>query len=64
MYFQQNIIRMITSRGMRWAGNVACMEEEREKHNGKKPLGRPRIRWEDNIKMDLEIVYEVWTGLI
>ena len=49
---------------MRWAGNVACMEEEREKHNGKKPLGRPRIRWEDNIKMDLEIVYEVWTGLI
>jgi hypothetical protein len=32
------------------------MEEEREKHNGKKPLGRPRIRWDENIKLDLEIV--------
>jgi hypothetical protein len=32
------------------------MEEEKEKHNGKKPLGRPGIRWEENIKMDLGIV--------
>jgi hypothetical protein len=32
------------------------MKEAREKHNGKKPLGRPRIRWEKNIKMVLEIV--------
>ena len=56
MYFRQNIIRVITLRCIRCAGNVARMEEEREKHNGKEPLGRPRIRWEENIKVDLEIV--------
>ena len=45
---------------MRWAGHVACMEEGRGvqkvlvgKREGKRPLGRPRRRWEDNIKMDL-----------
>ena len=46
---------------MTWAGHVACMEEERgvhkvlvEKPEGKRPLGRPRRKWEDNIKMDLQ----------
>ena len=46
-----------------WAGHVACMEEGRVVHNilvgkpeGKRPLGRPRHRWEDNIKMDLQEV--------
>jgi hypothetical protein len=45
---------------MRWAGNVACTGEERklykvlvEKPEGKRPLGRPRLRWEDGIRMDL-----------
>jgi len=48
---------------MRWAGHVAFMEEEREVHRvlvgkpeGKRPMGRPRSRWEDNIKMDLQEV--------
>jgi hypothetical protein len=45
---------------MRWAGLVACMGEERKvykvlvgKPEGKRPLGRPRRRWEDGIRMDL-----------
>jgi len=52
-----------TSRTMRWAGHVACMGEGRGVHRvlvgkpeGKRPLGRPRHRWEDNIKMDLQEV--------
>ena len=52
---------MIKSRKLRWAGNVARMEEGRSafkiltsKPTGKKPLRRPRRRWEDNIRMDLE----------
>jgi hypothetical protein len=54
------MIRMIKSRRMRWAGNVARMGEKRNayrilvgKPEGKRPLGRHRRRWEDNIKMDL-----------
>ena len=46
---------------MRWAGHVVRMEEGRSvskivtgKPTGKRPLGRPRPRWEDNIRMDLE----------
>ena len=46
---------------MRWVGHVARMEEGRSafktltgKHTGKRPLGRPRRRWEDNIRMDFE----------
>jgi len=46
---------------MRWVGLVACMGERRVvyrvlvgKPEGKRPLGRPRLRWEDNIKMDLQ----------
>ena len=52
---------MIKSRKLRWAGHVARMEEGRiafktltSKPTGKRPMGRPRRRWEDNIKMDLE----------
>jgi len=53
---------------MRWAGHVARMGEERVvyrvlvgKPEGKRPLGRPRHRWVDNIRMDLQEVG--WTGL-
>ena len=63
LYCSPNIVRVIKWRRMRWAGHVACMEEGRVVHKvlvgkpeGKKPLGRPRRRWEDNIKMDLEEV--------
>jgi hypothetical protein len=55
-----NIVTVIKSRRMRWSGHVACMGEGRGVYRvlvgrpeGKKPLGRPRCRWEDNIKMDL-----------
>ena len=68
-----NIVRVIKSRRMRWAGHVARMGEERGvyrflvwKPDGKKPLGRPRRRWVDNIRMDLQEVgcgYMDWTGL-
>jgi hypothetical protein len=60
LYSSQNIIRQIKSRRMRWAGHVARMGEERKvykflmgKPEGKRPLGRPRHRWEDGIRMDL-----------
>ena len=60
LYFSTNIVRVIKSRRMRWAGYVARMGERRGvyrdlvgKPEGKRPLGRSRRRWEDNIKMDL-----------
>ena len=60
LYSSPNIVRVIKSRRMRWAGHVACMGERRGvsrvvagKPEGKKPLGRPRRKWEDNIEMDL-----------
>jgi hypothetical protein len=60
LYSSRNIIRQIKSRRMRWAGYVACMREERKvygvlmgKPEGKRPLERPRHRWEDGIRMDL-----------
>jgi hypothetical protein len=60
LYSSPNIIRQIKSRRMRWAGHVARMGEERNmyrvfigKPEGKGPLGRPRRRWEDGIRMDL-----------
>ena len=66
LYSSSNIVRVIKSRRMRWAGHVARMEEGRDVHKvlvgnpeGKRPLGRPRRRWEDNIKMDLEEVGRV-----
>jgi hypothetical protein len=66
LYSSPNIVRMIKSRKLRWAGHVARMGEGRVvyrvlvgKPEGKRPLGRPRRRWEDNIKMDLrEIVID------
>ena len=61
MYRSPSIVRVIKSRRLRWAGHVAGMEEGSSafqiltgKPTGKKPLGRPRRRWEDNIRMDLE----------
>ena len=63
LYRSPNIVRAIKSRRMRWAGHVACMEERRgvyrvleRKPEGKRPLGRPRHRWEDNNKIDLQEV--------
>jgi hypothetical protein len=60
LYSSPNILRTIKSRSMRWAGHVARMGEGRGVYNvlvgrpeGKRPLGRPRRRWEDNIKLDL-----------
>ena len=68
-----NIVRVIKSRIMRWAGHVVRMGEERAvyrvlvgKPEGKRPLGRPRRRWGDNIRMDLQDVgcgYMDWIGL-
>ena len=68
-----NIVRVIKSRKMRWAGHVVRMGEERGayrvlvgKPEGKRPLGRPRRRWVDNIRMDLQEVgcgYVDWIGL-
>ena len=61
MYRSPNIFRVIKSRRLRWAGRVARMEEGRSafkiltgKPTGKRPLGSPRRRWEDNIRMDLK----------
>ena len=73
MYCSLDIVRVIKSRKMRWAGHVARMDEEREvyrvlvgKPEGKRTLGRPRRRWVDNIRMDLQEVgcgYVEWIGL-
>jgi hypothetical protein len=60
LYSSPNIVRVIKSRRLRWAEHVARMGEGRGVYRvlvgrpeGKRPLGRPRHRWEDNIKMDL-----------
>jgi hypothetical protein len=60
LYSSPNIIRQIKSRRMRLAGYVACIRKERKVHKvlmgkpgGKRPLERPRHRWEDGIRMDL-----------
>jgi hypothetical protein len=52
-YSSPNIIRQIKSRRMRWAEHVARMRDERGKPEEKKPLERPRRKWEDGIRMDL-----------
>jgi len=63
LYSLPNIVRVVKSRRMRWAGHVARMGEDRGvqrvlvgKPKGKRPLGRPRRRWEDNTEMDLQEV--------
>jgi hypothetical protein len=60
LYSSPSIIRIIKSRRMRWAGHVARTGEKRNayrlivgKPEGKRPIGRPRCRWVDNIRMDL-----------
>ena len=73
LYCSPNIVRVIKSRRMRWAGHVARLGEERGvyrvlvgKPKGRRPLGRPRRRWVDNIRMDLQEVgcgYMDWIGL-
>ena len=63
LYPSPNIVRVIKSNRMRWAGHVARLGEGRDvyrvlvgKPEGRRPLGRPRRRWEDNIRMDLREV--------
>jgi hypothetical protein len=68
LYSSPNIIWVIKSRKMRWVGLVACTGEKRGAYRilvgrpeGRRPLGRPRGRWEDNIKIDLQEVG--WLGM-
>jgi hypothetical protein len=68
LYLSPTIIRVIKSRRMRWAGHVARMGEGKGAYRilvgrpeGRRPLGRPRRRWEDYIKMDLQEVG--WGGM-
>jgi hypothetical protein len=73
LYSSPSIIRIIKLRRLRWTGHVAGMGEKRnvyrllvEKPEEKRPLGRPRRRWIDNIKMDLldkGVNVVDWTGL-
>ena len=62
LYSSPNIIRLIKSRSMRWAGHVVRMGERRGVCRVR-PLRRPRLRWEDNIKMDLQEVGRSGHGL-
>jgi len=72
-YSSPNTVRVIKLRRMRWAGHVVRMGEERRvyrvlvgKPEGRRPLGSPRHRWVDNIRMDLQEVgcgYMDWIGL-
>jgi len=73
LYTSPNIVRVIKSRRMRWAGYVARMVRSGGVYGiggeaeGREPLGRPRCRWVDNIKMDLQEVecgYMNWIGLV
>jgi hypothetical protein len=68
LYSSPNVIRMIKSRRMRWAGHVARMGQKRNayrilvgKPEGRRPLKRPRRRWVDNIKIDLREIG--WDGV-
>jgi hypothetical protein len=63
LYSLSSIVRVVKSRRMRWAGHVARIGKDKGVHRvlvgkpeGKRPLGRPRRRWEDNIKMDVQEV--------
>jgi len=72
-YSLPNIVRVIKSRRIRWARHVARMDEERGvyrvlvgKSERRRPMGRPRRRWVDNFRMDLQEVgcgYMNWIGL-
>jgi len=72
LYCSPNIIRVVKSRRMRWAGHVARKGERRGAYRGfvgrpggKRPLGKPTRRWEDNIKMNhLFMGLGAWTGLL
>jgi hypothetical protein len=72
LYPSPNIITVITLRRMRWVGHVARMGERThacktlvEEPEGKRPVGRLKRRWEDNIRMHLrEIGWKMWTGCI
>jgi hypothetical protein len=72
LYSSPSIIRIIKAMRMRWAGHVARMGEQRNvytllvgKPEGRRPLGRPRRRWLDNIRMDVvEVGWGDWTGLV
>jgi hypothetical protein len=66
LYSSPGIVRVIKARRMRWAGHVAHIGEVRGAYNilvgkpeGRRPMRRPRRRWEDNIEMDLR---EIWFG--
>ena len=73
LYSSTNIVRVIKSRRMKWAGHLARMGEERGayrvlvgKPEGKRPLGRPRRRWVDIIRVELQEAgygYMDWIGL-
>jgi hypothetical protein len=69
--YSPNIVRVMKSRRIRWAGHVALMRERKgayrvllETPEGKRPLGRPRRIWKDNIKLDLQEVGHEGTDLI
>jgi hypothetical protein len=68
LYSSPSIIRMIKPRRIRWAGHVALMRKKRIAYKilvgnpeGKRPLGRPRRRWENNIKIDVREIG--WDGM-
>jgi hypothetical protein len=70
LYSLPIIVRVVKPRRMKLVGHVARMGERRGvysvlvgKPEGKRPLGKPMHRWEDNIKMDLrEVIWRLWTG--
>jgi hypothetical protein len=70
LYSSPNLIRTIKSRRMRWAGHVARMGEKRNayrillgKPEGRRPLGRPRRRWVDNITRKMDLREIGWDGV-
>jgi hypothetical protein len=67
LYSSPNIVGVIKARRLRWVGHVACMGEGRGvyrvfvgKPEGKRPMGRPRRRWDDNMKLDLKGDRDRW----
>ena len=70
LYSLPNIVQVVKSRRMRWAGHVACMGEGRGVHRvlvgkteGKRPLGRPRLRWEGG-RIILRWTCRKWAGVV